>query len=94
MLAVVRGKPLLTMTVLRTSGLRVEELTRAALAALGIAIAGEDPARSAAALQRLDYERLLAQAEQARAAAEGRMAQLKQAQDQDDQARSPRRGKW
>jgi hypothetical protein len=64
------------------------------LAAFGIAIAGETAAQSAGALQRLDYERLLAQAEQARQAAEGRLAQLQQAQDEDDRARSPRRGKW
>ena len=56
------------------SALRVEELSRAGLAALGIAIAGETAAQSAIALARLDYERLLAQAEQARKAAEGRIA--------------------
>jgi hypothetical protein len=56
--------------------------------------AGGTAAQSAGALQRLDYERLLAQAEQARQAAEGRLAQLQQAQDEDDRARSPRRGKW
>jgi hypothetical protein len=94
LVSVARGKPLLTMAVLRMSALRIEELARAQLAALGIAIAGETAAQSAAALQRLDYERLLAQAEQARQAAEGRLAQLKQAQDEDDRARSPRRGKW
>lgn len=93
MLAVVRGKPLLTMTLLRMSALRVEELARAWLGGLGIAIAGESAAQSAAALRRLDYERLLAQAEQARQAAEARMAQLKQAQEADDAARLPRRGK-
>jgi hypothetical protein len=94
MLAVVRGKRLLTMEVLRMSALRVEELSRAGLAALGIAIAGETTAQSAIALARLDYERLLAQAEQARKAAEGRMQQLEKAQDDDDRARAPRRGKW
>lgn len=94
MIGVVRGRHLLTMAVLRASPLRVEELARAWLGGLGIAIAGETAAQSAAALQRLDYERLLAQAEQARAAAVGRMNQLKQAQDEDDKARAPRRGKW
>jgi hypothetical protein len=94
MLAVVRAKHLLIMAVLRMSALRLEELARAWLAALGIGIAGEDAARSLAALQRLDYERLLAQVEQARQAAEGRMAQLQEAQDEDDRARAPRRGKW
>lgn len=94
LVSVAGGKPLLTMAVLRMSALRVEELARAQLAALGIAITGETAAQSGAALQRLDYERLLAQAEQARQAAEGRLAQLKQAQDEDDKARSPRRGKW
>jgi hypothetical protein len=94
LVSVARGKPLLTMAVLRMSALRVEELARAQLAALGIVIAGETAAQSAGALQRLDYERLLAQAEQARQAAEGRLAQLQQAQDEDDRARSPRRGKW
>jgi hypothetical protein len=94
MLGVVRGKHLLTMAVLRASPLRVEELARAWLGGLGIAITGETPAQSTAALARLDYERLLAQAEQARLAAVGRMNQLKQAQDEDDKARAPRRGKW
>jgi hypothetical protein len=93
-LAVVRSKRLLTMEVLRMSALRVEELTRAGLAALGIAIDGETTAQSAIALARLDYERLLAQAEQARKAAEARMQQLEKAQDDDDRARAPRRGKW
>jgi hypothetical protein len=94
MIGVVRGKQLLTMAVLRASPLRVEELARAWLGGLGIAIAGETAAQSTAALSRLDYERLLAQAEQARLAAVGRMNQLKQAQDEDDKAREPRRGKW
>jgi hypothetical protein len=94
MLAVVRGKRLLTMELLRMSALRVEELTRAGLAAFGIAIAGETPAQSAIALARLDYERLLAEAEKARKAAEGRIAQLEKAQDEEDKARAPRRGKW
>jgi hypothetical protein len=93
MLTVVRAKPLLTMAVMRVSALRTEELARASLGALGIGIAGESAAQSAAALTRLDYERVLAQAEQARQAAEGRMAQLKQAQEVDDMARNPRRGK-
>ncbi len=94
MLGVVRGKHLLTMAVLRASPLRVEELARAWLGGLGIAIIGETPAQSAAALSRLDYERLLAQAEQARLAAVDRVYQLKQAQDEEDKARAPRRGKW
>lgn len=94
LVAVARGKPLLTLAVLRMSALRVEELARAQLGALGIAITGETAAQSTAALQRLDYERLLAQAEQARQAAESRLAQLKQAQDEDEKARGPRRGKW
>jgi hypothetical protein len=94
MLGVVRGKHLLTMAVLRASPLRVEELARAWLGGLGIAITGETAAQSTAALSRLDYERLLAQAEQARLAAVGRMNQLKQAQDEEDKARAPRRGKW
>lgn len=94
MIGVVRGKHLLTMAVLRASPLRVEELARAWLGGLGIAIIGETAAQSTAALSRLDYERLLAQAEQARLAAVGRMNQLKQAQDEEDKARAPRRGKW
>lgn len=93
-LGVVRGKRLLTLMVLRISALRREELTRAWLAALGIAIAGETAQQSAAALIRLDYERLQAEAERAREAAEDRLAQLKKAQDDDDRARAPRRGKW
>jgi hypothetical protein len=92
-LTVVRAKQLLTMTLLRMSPLRVEELARAWLDVIGIAIAGESAANSAAALERLDYERLLAQAEQAREAAEARMAQLKEAREAEDMLRTARRGK-
>jgi hypothetical protein len=93
MVGIARERALLTMTVLCTSRLRVEELARAWLRVLDVRIAGETAAESAAALERLDYDELLAAADQARAAAEGRMQQLRKAQDDEDRARAPR-GKW
>lgn len=89
-----KEKRLLEMGVLCRSPLRVEELARDLLARVDAPVAGETREQSRAALERLDYERLLALAEQAREAARQRMEYLKKAQDADDKARGPRRGKW
>jgi len=84
--------PLLTMTLLRQSPLRVEEFARHFLARLGTAVSGETAAQSRERLERLDYGRLLAEAERAKVSAEERMEYLRQLQE--DQARRARRGKW
>ncbi|MEZ4410457.1 MAG: hypothetical protein R3A52_28855 [Polyangiales bacterium] len=87
-------RPLLTMATLRKSTLRVEELLRAALAAAEIDVAGETAEQSKTALARLDLARVQQLAEQAKADAAARMEKLKAAQEADDAARNPRRGKW
>lgn len=84
--------PLLTIEVLEQSELRVEELARRLLTGLGAAVTGEAAGESKAKLHRLDYGRLLAEAEQARAAAAERAARLKKLQDEQEQRRT-RRGK-
>jgi len=89
-----KHKPRLEMGVLCKSSLRVEELTRALLARIDVPVAGETREQSRVALERLDYERVLTLAEQAREAARARMENLKKAQEEDDKARGPRRGKW
>jgi hypothetical protein len=88
-----RETPLLTAEVLRQSPLRVEELARRFVAALGAAVRGESAQASAERLRRLDYGRLLAEAERARQAAADRTERLRRLQDEQE-ARRPRRGKW
>ena len=70
----------------------MEELARRLLAGLGAAVAGETADESKNKLHRLDYGRLLAEAEQARRAAAERAERLKKLQDEQEQRRS-RRGK-
>jgi hypothetical protein len=88
-----RCTPLLTCDLLRQSPLRVEELARKFAARLGAAVQGESAQESRRRLERLDYERLLNEAERARAAAEKQAQRLRQLQDEQEQNR-PRRGKW
>ncbi len=90
---VARDTPLLTADVLRQSELRVEELARRLVAGLGAAVAGETPAKSRQRLERIDYGRLLAEAERAKAAAAGRVDELRKRQEEQERART-RRGKW
>jgi hypothetical protein len=89
-----KEKARLEMSVLCRSPLRVEELARDLLARVDAPVAGETREQSRAALERLDYERLLALADKARDAARERMEYLKKAQEEDDKTRGPRRGKW
>lgn len=88
-----QSSPLLTVELLRQSSLRVEELARRWIAFLGAEVAGETPEASRAALERLDYARLLAEVERAKMSAEERMAYLQKLQEAHDATR-PRRGKW
>lgn len=85
--------PLLTLELLARSPLRVEELARRLLAGLGLAVRGESARASRERLERLDYGRLLAEAERAREAAAERMEHLHKLQDEQEQNRT-RRGKW
>lgn len=89
-----RERGLLDLEVLRKSPFRVEELTRAALEGARVAVVGESREQSRVALERLDYARLLAEAEVARRAAEDRMKALKKAQEEEDKKRRAGRGKW
>ena len=88
-----RAANLLTIEVLGQSPLRLEELARLFVAKLGAAIAGESAAESQKKLERLDYGRLLAEAEKARASAAERADRLRKLQDEQEQRRT-RRGKW
>jgi hypothetical protein len=90
---VAAGTPLLTIDLLRQSSLRLEELARRWLAALGAGVEGESAEESRAALERLDYGRLLAEVERAKLSAEERAAYLKKLQEAHDAA-LPQRGKW
>jgi hypothetical protein len=90
---VARRTPLLTLELLGRSALRVEELARRLLAGLGVGVRGESVRASRERLQRLDYERLLAEAERAKQSAADRLAELERLQDKQEQNR-PRRGKW
>jgi hypothetical protein len=89
---VARSTPLLTLELLRQAPLRVEELARRFILALGATVRGETPEVSRQRLERLDYGRLLAEAERAKQAAEDRVEQLRRLQEQ--QERRTRRGKW
>jgi hypothetical protein len=86
-----RSTGLMTLDLLRQSPHRVEEFTRLWLDRLGAAVVGETEKQSRERLARLDYARLLAEAERARQEAEGRMDYLRERQEQ--AARRARRGK-
>jgi hypothetical protein len=88
-----RRSPLLTLELLRQSPLRLEELARRWLASTFLLVEGETVEASRAALDRLDYARLLAEVDQAKMSAEERLAYLKKLQEAHD-ASLPRRGKW
>jgi hypothetical protein len=88
-----RELTLLTMELLQQSPLRVEEFTRQFLVRLGAGVKGETDAVSVQQLARLDYARLLEQAEKAKVSAEERMEYIRKLQ-QEQEARRPRRGKW
>jgi hypothetical protein len=84
--------PLLTLELLGQSPLRLEELARRWTQALGAGIAGETEKESAQRLERLDYGKLLEEAERAKQAAETRQAKLKKLREEKDVRAA--RGKW
>jgi hypothetical protein len=89
-----QGTSLLTLALLRQSPLRLEEFARRWAAALALPIRGEAATVSADRLERLDYGRLLGEADRARQDAEGRLEQLRQKAEAQDRRVMPRRGKW
>jgi hypothetical protein len=89
-LMIAPAAPALTLDLVRTSPLRAQEFCRQFAAQLGAAIRGESDAESRQRLARLDYAKLLAEAERAKASAEERLAYVKKLREQN----APRRGKW
>ena len=83
-----RSTSALSLDLLQQSEVRVEEFARQFAARLGVGIVGETEEESAANLYKLDHTRLLAEAEQARTAAEERVEYLRKMQ----QRQQPRRG--
>jgi hypothetical protein len=63
------SSPLITLELLERAPLRLEELARRFVMGLGASIAGEPLEASRAALARLDYNRLMTEAERAKRAA-------------------------
>ena len=85
--------PLLTVALLGQSPVRMEELARRWIHALGAGVEGETAKESAQWLERLDYSKLLEEAERAKRAAEGRQEKLKKLREAQDAQLAPR-GKW
>jgi hypothetical protein len=83
---------LLTIDVLGQSDQRVEELARRFLAAIRASVAGESADESKQRLHKIDYGRLLGEADKARTAAAERAERLRRLQEQQEQRRG-RRGK-
>jgi hypothetical protein len=88
------GLKTLTVAVLRESDIRLEEFARHFCAAWRLSIEGETAAASAARLYAIDFGRLIKEAEAARASADERLAYLRKLQEEQEQTRRPRRGKW
>ncbi|MCA8989190.1 MAG: hypothetical protein KDA78_16200 [Planctomycetaceae bacterium] len=86
--------PLLKLDVLQQSDIRLEEFTRHFCADWELPIQGEESAQSEARLREIDFGRLMREAESARDSAEERMAYLRKLQEDEEQTRRPRRGKW
>lgn len=89
----VEETPLLTGKLFRQSDLRCEEFARRLSDKLKVGIVGETEIESASKLDRLDYTRLVAEAEKARSSAAERMTYLTQKLEEEQAKRRPR-GKW
>jgi hypothetical protein len=89
---VARQTEVLTLSLLRQSDIRIEEIARHLAASLGVGWRGETPEQSKNRLHQLDYKRLLAEADEAKKQAEERMEYLRKKQVE-DAARRTRRGK-
>lgn len=92
-ITVASSAPLLTLDVLSRSEPRVEEFARRFVTGLRAIVEGETAAESKQRLDKLDYARLLAEADKAKAAATKRAEKLKKLQDEQEERRAPR-GKW
>jgi hypothetical protein len=83
----------LTLELFNESVLRLEEYARHVMKAFGIAITGESEAVSEDKLYRIDYARLLKEAEDAQLSAQQRIEYIRKLQEEEEKKR-PRRGKW
>lgn len=92
-LPLAQNRTSLTMDLLYESELRVEEYARHLTGELGLEILGESPEESAELRHRLDYARLLEEADKARLSAEDRIEYLRKLQEEEEARRAPR-GKW
>lgn len=88
------GLPLLTVDVVSQSDIRLEELARHFCYHAGLSIEGETDEASSTRLNEIDFARLISEADVARSSAEDRMAYLRKMQEEQEQTRRPRRGKW
>ena len=86
--------PLLTVDVVSQSDVRLEELARHFCAGAELPIEGETAEISTARLNSIDFGRLTQEADAARSSAEDRMTFLRKLQEEQEQSRRPRRGKW
>jgi hypothetical protein len=83
------------LRIFSSSMVRAEELARRVARGLGIGFEGETLAESTARLAKIDYTRLLASVDAARASAEEQMAELLKRQEaEDNRIARQRRGKW
>jgi len=89
-----QATPLLSRRLLRQSPLRREEFARQLIARLGATVRGEPAEQTRRELVRLDYGRLVAEAERAKWAADQRLDWLRQLQQEQDRRRPRPRGKW
>ncbi len=87
-----RETHLLTLELVGQSALRLEELARRWVQTLGAGLQGETAEESEQRLARLDYTKLLAEAERAKKAAEARQEKLNKLREAQD-AKAVR-GKW
>ncbi|MDF1667340.1 MAG: hypothetical protein P1V97_36680 [Planctomycetota bacterium] len=88
-----RERVALTMDLLYESELRMEEYARHMAGELGLMILGESEDESAKIRYRLDYARLLEEADKARLSAQERIEYLQKLQEEEQAKRAPR-GKW
>jgi hypothetical protein len=95
MVAAAKALQAVDLRILSSSMVRAEELARRVARGLGIGFEGETMAESAARLAKIDYTRLLANVDAARASAEEQISELwKRQEAEDNRIARRRRGKW
>jgi hypothetical protein len=85
----------LELRILAASLVRAEEFARRVARELNVDIAGETTSQSASRLAKIDYTRLLANVDTAKASATAQLAELQRQQEaEDSRIARRRRGKW